>query len=62
MDGKAIVETFQPTDTFQQVLLKTGMVNQTFMTTFPKKVYGMEESSKTLQELGQCGIMHSVTQ
>ena len=43
MDGKAIVETFQPTDTFQQVLLKTGMVNQTFMTTFPKKVYGVEE-------------------
>ena len=52
MDGRTIVETFQASDTFQQVLLKTGLVNQTLMTTFPKRVYNEADSHKTLQELG----------
>ena len=52
MGGRTIVETFQAADTFQQVLLKTGLVNQTLMTTFPKRVYNEADSHKTLQELG----------
>ncbi len=52
-DGRRIVETFKPTDTFQQVLNKINMEDSNFMSTFPKKVYGIEEREKTLEELGK---------
>ena len=53
MDGSAKVETFQATDTFKQVLEKTGMMGETLMTTFPKRVYSSADSDKTLEELGE---------
>ena len=54
-DGSKVVETFQATDTFQQVLEKTGMVGERLITPFPRREYSSEDSHKTLEELGEWG-------
>lgn len=52
VDGKTMIETFQATDTFQEVLSKTGLSTHVLMTTFPKKLYTDDDGPKTLEELG----------
>ena len=51
-----MIESFQATDTFQDVLSRTSLSNHTLMTTFPKRIYSDDDANKTLEELGGFAI------
>lgn len=52
-DGTATVQSFNATDTLQDVLTRLGSHNTRLMTTFPKRIFSNEDKGKTLKDLGK---------
>ena len=48
-----MVQSFEVTDTFHEVVTRLGLHNSTLMTTFPRRIFGDEDATKTLKELGK---------
>ena len=53
LDGTATVQTFQATDTLQEVMAQMGSTNTQLMTNFPKRVFSAADMERSLQELGE---------
>ena len=51
MGGTTKVQCFKPNDTLQDVLMWLGTPT-TLMTTFPKRIFTIEDAEKTLKDLG----------